>query len=162
MVSSTGLSRDRLMEIVNYDPETGLCKWKERIGNRYKPGDSAGTEDSKGYIRVCIGGVRYGVHTLGWLFVKNEWAMIDHEDDKPWHNWITNLRKATYSQNNHKKFIYNPLGYKGVQQSPNGRFRASIRINGIITSLGTYSTAEEAGEAYKKAALEYYGEFANG
>lgn len=162
LVSSIGLSRDRLMEIVDYDPETGVCRWKEQVSKIYKVGDIAGSEDTKGYIRVCVGGVRYGIHTLGWLFVHNEWVMIDHKDEKPWHNWITNLRKATYSQNNHRKHNYNPLGFVGVRQSPNGRYRASIRINGIITSLGTYDTPEEASNAYKKAATEHFGEFANG
>jgi len=85
--------------------------------------------------------------------------MLDHKNGCSYNNAIDNLQEVTYEQNNRKKFAYNPTGFKGVRQCPNGNFRASIRINGRITGLGTYRTAKEAGEAYAAKARELSGNF---
>ena len=42
------------------------------------------------------------------------------------------------------------------------RYRAVIKINGKQKSLGYFLTVDEAKEAYKKAALQNYGEYAWG
>jgi hypothetical protein len=39
-------------------------------------------------------------------------------------------------------------------------YKAEIRVLGKRMFLGSYPTAEEAHEAYKKAAIEHHGEFA--
>lgn len=124
-------------------------------------GCPAGTLYTNGYVVISIGGIRYGAHRLAWLYMHGELpAQLDHEDDNRSNNAIKNLRKATYSQNNHKRNLNNnPLGYKGVRYR-SGKFEANIRINGRITRLGFYQTVEEAAEAYKLAAKEHFEEFA--
>src|SRR5437762_757247 len=140
--SSIGLSQDRLKELLEYDPETGLFKWLQASNGRIKVGDIAGSEDSKGYIIIGIGGVRFKAHQLAWFYIHGEWRMIDHKDWPRSNNAINNLRPATYSQNNHRKHVYNPLGYVGVRFK-NGSYEANIRIDGIITLIGRYNTAGE-------------------
>ena len=48
-----------------------------------------------------------------------------------------------------------------VQQINGKKWCAQISINNKTKGLGRYDTIEEAIEARKKAAKEYYGEFAN-
>lgn len=45
----------------------------------------------------------------------------------------------------------NKTGFPGVVLLASGHYQAAITINGKRESLGAYETAEEAGEAYKKA-----------
>lgn len=96
---------------------------------------------------------------LGRGLVLNE--RVDHIDGNPMNNIRSNLRIATVGQNamNAKKRAHNKAGYKGVV--PEGKkFRASIYADGKRRHLGTFPTAQEAHEAYKKAAVKYFGEFA--
>lgn len=156
--SLTVLSQDRLKEVLFYDNEDGDFYW--RINRPKTPaGSTAGYTDPLGYIIISIDGNKYQAHQLVWLWFYNKVVMIDHKDNNPSNNRINNLREATYSQNNHRRNLYNPLGYTGVRYR-SGHFEAHIRINGIITRLGKFNTAEEAAEAYRNAARQYFGEFA--
>ena len=85
--------------------------------------------------------------------------MIDHKEWPHSLNAITNLRPATFSQNNHRKYVHNPLGFVGVRFR-HGSYQAHIRIDGVITLIGRYNTVGEAGEAYRRKASEVFGEYA--
>lgn len=157
-----GLCQQRLKEVLDYDPLTGIFTWKVSLGSKGKVGQVAGStgDNNKGYIIIGIDGERYGAHQLAWFYIHGVVVMIDHKDGKPANNPIDNLQPSTYEQNNRKKYNHNPLGYKGVRFRY-GKFHAHIRINGIITRIGSYDTAWEAGEAYATAANEIYGTFEN-
>ncbi len=43
----------------------------------------------------------------------------------------------------------------------NGKYLSAIGVNGKTIHLGTFKTAEEANAAYGRAAVKYFGEFAN-
>lgn len=85
----------------------------------------------------------------------------DHIDGNGLRNTRDNLRLATFTQNvrNSKKQKNKICEYKGVTYE-SGRWRARIRVNGKLISLGLFNNPEEAHEAYKKAAIEHFGEFA--
>ena len=74
-------------------------------------------------------------------------------------NRIENLRLVTNQQNLNNMRPKGKSGYKGVSQI-GGRFRARIYPNNKQIILGNFDTAEEASEAYKKAAKALYGEHA--
>ena len=45
-------------------------------------------------------------------------------------------------------------GYKGVYKQTNGSFKARIRINSKLTSIGTFTTAIQAALVYDQAAIK--------
>ena len=91
---------------------------------------------------------------------------IDHINHDTLDNRRTNLRPCSKSQNQgNRKPRPSLLGIKGVtldkrEKKSHLKWRAQMMINGKNTSLGYYATAEEAATAYRKAAEEYFGDFA--
>lgn len=158
---STVLTQERLKEVLDYDPITGLFTWKMAISTTIKIGDQAGSL-SGGYIRINVGGISYGGHNLAWLYMYGQLTMVDHKDSVGWHNWINNLRKTNYQLNaaNRRSFLSNS-GIKGVHER-NGRYEVGIKVNQKRIYLGIYDSLEEAADAYMKAALYHFGEFARG
>lgn len=74
------------------------------------------------------------------------------------------LRLATPTQNkgNSRKYKTNTSGVKGVSFYKRlNKWGAFIRANSKTHYLGLFPTPELAHEAYKKAATELFGEFAN-
>lgn len=96
--------------------------------------------------------------------VTNKNIVVDHINHNGLDNRKSNLRICTNSQNicNCLTSKNNKSGYKGVYWSKERKkWCAQITINNKTKGLGRYDTIEEAIEARKKAAKEYYGEFAN-
>lgn len=158
----------RLLEIMHYDPATGVFTWKISPRANVSVGDIAGGVDAAdGYRRIDIDFVRYRANQLAWFYVTGEWAaeLVDHRnlvrDDNPW----LNLREATCSQNraNSRADRDNQSGLKGAYfRKESGRYRSILVKNGVRHHLGHFDTAEEAHHAYCQAAVEFHGEFARG
>lgn len=88
---------------------------------------------------------------------------VDHINGNGLDNRRENLRLASYSQNiaNSKLSKASSTGYKGVSfRNRDGVFVARIGINRKRIFLGNFRTAREAGIAYNRAALHYFGEYA--
>lgn len=87
---------------------------------------------------------------------------VDHINGDGLDNRLTNLRRATHSQNgaNQRLRAGTKTGYKGVYSLPSGRFGARIRVQGLWFHLGTYPTAIEAALAYNAEAVVRFGIFA--
>ena len=152
---------DRLLELLDYNPETGVFKWKIAISRGIKVGQIAGVLSPQGYIRIGIGGTQHYAHRLAWFYVYKEWiTQLDHIDRDRSNNAIANLRPATASQNQGNRTVDNITGFKGVTRKGN-RYIAQITINYQTTYLGSFDTPEQAAEEYKKAALAHFGEFTN-
>ena len=160
------LKLDALNEILSYDPETGIFTWKvNRSTGTARAGTEAGTLTSNGHRQIGLNGIKYYAHRLAWLLHYGEWPTkyLDHIDNNPDNNRISNLREATHAENlwNTKMQSNNATGYKGASfHKPSGRFMAKIRIDGKRKHLGYYPTAKLAHEAYKSAANKLFGEFA--
>jgi hypothetical protein len=152
------LTAERLRELLNYDPDTGVFTRKTSAGGECA-GKIAGTRRRYRKTRIEIGiGIDYAdyrAHRLAWLYVYGKWPVghIDHKDGNPLNNAISNLREATGSlngQNLRKARRDNKSGLLGV--SPNRlRWSASIKADGRKHHLGTFDTAEEAHAAYVAA-----------
>ena len=158
------ITQERLRELVSYDPEMGNLIWKIDIG-KARVGAHVGCKRPDGYMATHYGGKNYRVHRLVWLYHYGELPTlhIDHIDGDRSNNRLANLRLATRSQNmfNRGATRRNKTGLKGVtvhMQRP-GYF-ARIQRDGKVKHLGYFLTAEEAHEAYCKAAREIHGDFA--
>ena len=149
----------RLREALDYEPETGLFRWKIQIASRV-PGDIAGNH-THGYIEIGLDGVSYRAHHLAWLFVYGEIPdlLIDHIDGNRANNRISNLRLATQAQNlqNLRKSRGKYTILLGVTYHKQaGKWLAQIRVNGRNKSLGLFDSAEDAHIAYLHAKREFH------
>ncbi|MDA9529250.1 hypothetical protein ACM42_12640 [Bradyrhizobium sp. CCBAU 25338] len=91
-----------------------------------------------------------------------EWPprSVSYRDNDPANLRWANLRLASPKQTAYGRKARNKLGIKGVRETPNGNFRASIHVNDRTLNLGTFTTKEAAAKAYATAAQEHFGEFA--
>lgn len=158
------LTAQTLRSRLNYDPLTGQFTWQISRG-KASPGKRAGVHDSYGYLVITIDRKLYKAHRLAWLYVYGEWPRmnLDHVNAIKTDNRIHNLREATYRQNKANTPIQrnNTSGLKGVfWYAKIRKWRASIGIYGRRIRVGDYLTAAEAHEAYARAAVRQYGEFA--
>ena len=86
--------------------------------------------------------------------------VVDHIDGDKLNNRISNLRLCTPSQNLSNRPRYKDgCGFKGVQRTQSGTYKATITANRIVYRLGTFSTAEDAYAAYCEAAAQLHREF---
>src|SRR4051812_36538770 len=109
---------ERLHELLDYQPDTGVFRWKKRRGPR-SAGAIAGSVATKGYWRITLDGQECLAHRLAWLYVHGTWpdGELDHIDQVKTNNRISNLRPVTSSQN--KQNISGPQrnnasGHRGV------------------------------------------------
>jgi hypothetical protein len=152
---NTKVSREEVAALLAYDPQTGLFTHKVN-GHKRKAGAVTGRLDTKGYVRIRLLGYEFKAHRLAWLLTYGAWptAEIDHINGCPSDNRILNIRDVSVAENgwNRKGAMRNnKSGYLGVSSIAEGRFHAQIGVGGIQRSLGWFSTAEKAGEAYAEA-----------
>ena len=158
-----------LRSVVSYDPSTGVFTWLPRDENKWwnanYAGKRAGSLDRKGYLRILYNYRPYLAHRLAFLYMTGSFPKdaVDHRDGDRANNRWSNLRPATETENhrNRKRSIRNSTGFKGVSWcNTKKRFRAAIKDDDKARHLGYFRAAEEAAEAYRKAAVAAFGEFA--
>jgi hypothetical protein len=163
-------------EAFAYDPQNGKLIWKVRPREHFATdsgwrkfntrfsGKIAGSPDSKGYIRINVGGVIVRAHRIVWLMHNGDPALgeIDHINGETADNRIENLRLVSSWQNarNKRLPIRNTSGRVGVSwRADLNRWCASIGIGKNKKAvLGFFDTKEEAVAARIGAekVLEYH------
>jgi HNH endonuclease len=156
------LTRERLLEVLSFDAETGMFTSLITKGRR-KAGEISGCVGEQGYRWIGIDGQIYRAHRLVWLLVHGEWPLlnIDHKDGNRDNNIPSNLRLATTAENawNTSAPKNNTSGHKGVFFL-RGKWMALIQKNRKRQYLGLFSRFEDACAAYDRAAISSHGEFA--
>ena len=151
-------------EVLHYDPETGIFRWKiRRRGIKYH--QPAGAPHNMGYRQIMVDKQNYLAHRLAWFMYYGEWPLrlIDHINGNKTDNRISNLRLADHSQNAASRPLgkTNTSGIKGVSwNAAKRKWQASISVNNRTIYLGRFDEIEDAAQAYKRAALSRQGEFA--
>lgn len=157
------LTATQLKAELEYDPLTGVFKWRQSGRGRRKV--QVGCLDkTRNRVSIYVLGASYYAHQLAWLYVYGKFPIqeLDHINGNGADNSISNLRLATHSQNmqNKKRPITNTSGFKGVIKDNRGRWRATIKDGPTNRHLGVFPTPELAHEAYKLAAQQAFGQFA--
>lgn len=155
-MATPNLTAARLRELLDYNPSTGLFHWRASLGSRAQKGRSAGTINSRGYIKICIDGSQYLAHRLAWLHANGGWPLqnIDHINGSRTDNRLCNLRDVAQGlnlQNQRTARADNKnSGMLGVRKF-GGRWGACITVNKKRIHLGLFDTAQQAHEKYLSA-----------
>jgi len=111
------IDQKTLKKHLDYDPETGLFRWKI-ARQRIKVGEVAGTTNNYGYICIKIFSKRYKAHRLPWLYTHGEFPedSMDHINRIKNDNRIANLRAVTHTENMRNRSLQssNTSGHTGV------------------------------------------------
>lgn len=163
----SSLTKERLRELLTYDPDTGLFSWRISDCNR-KKGTVAGCVKHDGgglyYRYISIDRRVYSAHRLVWMYVHGVWpkCIIDHINGVGDDNRIENLREATLSENSRNRRIQpnNTSGFKGVSlHKKTGKWAAYVTHNGKTIHLGLFVCPEQAYATYKAASSQLHGDF---
>lgn len=149
------LTAQRALELLRYEPESGLLFWLVRPCQRIPAGTAAGGMNAEGYRTVRIDGRSYLAHRVVWLLQTGDWPQhdIDHINGDRADNRWGNLRDVSRAINNRNRVVAssrNSTGLLGVTVGRYG-FYADIGIDGKQVHLGHFKTAEEAHQAYLSA-----------
>lgn len=158
------ITKERLHELLTYNPATGVLRWKVSYG-RARKDDIAGSIDrTKGYIRVGIDNVNYHAHRIIFMMMTGAWpSQCDHKNRIRSDNRWENLRDSTSSQNHGNSGIYstNSNGLKGVHwDRRRDIWCACIMVNYKSLFLCYFDCRAAASLAYQIAADKHFGEFA--
>jgi len=149
------LTQERLKEVLDYNPETGVFVWRVSKGP-CKAGSVAGNAHITGYVLIAIDGKKHRAHRLAWLYVHGVWPDkdIDHINRIRTDNRIANLRDVSKSENqwNSSARCDNTSGYLGVcWHKQRSKWHAQIRVCEKRLHLGYFNTLEAANAAYMAA-----------
>lgn len=158
---------ERLKELLDYCPETGVFRWRNSgKGVKASKDRVAGclSESCRGmvYVKIRVDRKLYYAHRLAWLYMTSEMPKkeIDHQNRNGLDNRFCNLRIATSSNNKANRASRSSNPYKGITKRGK-KWIAQIHKKGTpYQCLGVFSTPEEAAVAYDAAAVVVHGEFA--
>lgn len=161
----TPITQGYLKEILDYNPDTGIFKWKIQVSNRVKIGSIAGSSAEYRTHHIKINSRHYENSKLAWLYVYGEFPknLLNYIDGDKHNTSILNLREATKSDVQFYRKVRqsnNTTGYKGVTyNSRYKKYYASIRVKGKSIYLGQCDDALSAHLLYKQGSLKYAMEF---
>jgi hypothetical protein len=155
------LTQERLQELMEYDPEKGLFKWRN-IYRKQMLDWFAGAKLKSGYRQIRVDGVTEYAHRLAWLYVNGKHEKyLDHANRDKFDNRIANLRPATKSDNtcNSKTRADNNSGHRGIWYwEKRNRWQAYVNKDGR-RHTHLFSTRDEAVAWREKMAAEMHKEF---
>jgi hypothetical protein len=146
------LNHEKVKELFDYNPNSGLLTWRIAKSSRIKIGMKAGSKQS---LQVKIDGKMYLVSRVIWFYMTGEWPtkLIDHENRIRTDNKWANLREATYTQNNINSRARRNRKYKyptGIKLHSTGKFQARF----CQKHLGTFINLEDAIKARQKYLID--------
>ena len=153
------ITRERLKELLAYDPLTGLFTWRENRQGHVKAGDVAGYVSDR-YVNLKVDGCRtpYYAHRLAFLYMEGTYPKcVDHGNHVRTDNRWANLTGTDHAGNskNVLRLSTNKSGVCGVCWATRDRiWKAKIGCNGITKNLGSFHNKIDAIIARKMAEYE--------
>jgi hypothetical protein len=157
------LDVEKLYKTFDLDPENGDLTWRAReeitsydkSWNSKYAGRKAGNKMVNGYWRVNVDGEAMKLHRVVFAmhYGKDPGdAMVDHINRNKDDNSPLNLRTSDSSMNGLNAKGRGASGHPGVAwSSDSGKWKVSIKKDGIRRHLGYFDKLEEAIEAREKA-----------
>ena len=174
MIEVSMVTPEEIKSLVDYDPKSGIMRWKPRPDSmfsckriadgwntKYAGEITAPSVCREGYSQISIFGVKYRSHRVAWAAHYGKWpeGEIDHINRIASDNRIDNLRDVRPVDNLRNKGDYknNMSGHKGVTwHKSSGKWMAQIKVNKRNIHLGLFDDAAEAGKAYQAAKMEHW------
>jgi len=144
-------------DLLDYEPSTGVFRWRVPPGGRGRMGAIAGTRDSEGYTIIRYKGRGYKAHRLAWLHVYGNLpeGVIDHVNGDKADNRIANLRDVDAYVNAQNVTRANKNGRSGLRWvswfSQYQKWKAAFVFRKKHYFVGHFDCKQEAYEAAKTA-----------
>ena len=156
---------EELREYLDYDPETGVLRWKRPRGTMAAGSIACRKPNKDGYHRLGIDGRYHYAHRVAFALANGRWPSeyCDHINGNRGDNRACNLREATAAQNQHNAKIStkNTSGAKGVFLDKRvKRWRARVTYKGRYYYCGSHDSVADAQEAVSRKRAELHGKFA--
>ena len=149
------LTHERLLQVFDYNPDTGVFKRKLKQTG-VSQGAVSGSRNNEGYLVTSVDSKIYKCHRLAWFYMVGKWpeGQIDHINGQKDDNRFQNLRdvsKVQNTQNQRRAQRSNKsTGVLGTYKV-GSKFAARVSHNNKKVYLGLYATIEEAQAAYVAA-----------
>jgi len=154
------IKHETVLELFDYNKESGVFIWKISPNGRVRKGSIAGRTDSKGHIQITYKRKVIAAHRLAWFYVYGVWPSgeIDHINHKSSDNRIDNLRVVSHAENmrNAKRNVNNKSGWTGVWWSERRKkYHAYISYNNKRIYGGWFISFDEAKQKRQELARLY-------
>jgi len=156
-------TRDELMALYSYDPETGIFTHLKTRGKGQK-GQVAGNINKAGYIEMRVLNRLFVAHRLAFLYMTGAMPQppmtVDHINGVRSDNRWSNLRLANHHQQSWNSTVHrhNQSRLKGAWPcKTTGRWQSMLQDGNMRIWLGRFDTAEEAHRAWIEAATNLRG-----
>lgn len=157
---------ERLKEILDYNPETGLFTWKEKRKWSKEVGSVAGSvfksvRGSKDYIIIHTHRKNWLAHRIAFFFMtgKEPVGFVDHINGDSLDNRWSNLREVSHTtnmKNQRRRKEGVGSGVMGVRwHKKANKWVAGIHHKGKNVHLGLFVDFDEAVKARKEAEMKY-------
>lgn len=159
-------SREELLKVLQYEPETGRLFWRECAerslawNNQYAGREAFSYVNSRGYRCGRIRGQDYKAHRIIWRLVHgDEPEFIDHIDGDQLNNRIENLRSVSHTQNmrNQKRHREGRIAISRVPkpETPNTPTGKRLRAQALSPHRPEALKLRQAGLSYAKIAAHF-------
>lgn len=161
----TDITAEFLTEILIYDKDSGILRWKQRPLEMFKSANAGRTWNTRfsgaealccpngnGYFHGRILGIGFLAHKVAWAIHYGQWPSfeIDHINGKRTDNSIQNLRDVSSSQNRRNSAFRsdNTSGFCGVYWDKDlQKWRSAMGMNGKSIHIGVYENIQDAADA---------------
>lgn len=146
-----------------FEYKDGVLIWRIKPCKNQNPGMPAGSINKNGYGYISFLGKKYKASHIVWLIFNpgdtiTKGEQIDHINHDRSDDRIENLRKTTNKGNSRNRML-RPSCKSGVMgvywRSDVGKWKATIKVDGVELHLGYFVDIEKAAAARRAAQEEY-------